>query len=353
MALGGLTTTLGLASCVTDELVPCGNACDCGSGAVAVLVTEIVLTQGLSTVFAGTGDPLQFLVLRKGTDAELTSTVTNDAYQIIRRLPGIATTPAGDPLVSPEGLTVVNLPNLEHPETGMNVTVRGLLPVGVAMRDVQVAKGRMFTPGLREVVVGEAIARRYPDAQIGGKLKFGRGEWQVVGVFKVGESAANSEIWADLDRLRGDFERAGGSSSVLVRAQSAAAMKELQKTIDDDQRLGVGTMGEKAYYASMTNSALPLQILGFSVAVIMAVLHRGMGLGLNVSFLSASAAVIIGVGAVLAAGYPDPGSPLATSDITASLFVILPNIVACIVVYLRVVRKASPERRATDAATGG
>ena len=87
--------------------------------------------------------------------------------------------------------------------------------------------------------------------------------------------------------------------------------------------------------------------------VIMAVLHRGMGLGLNVSFLSASAAVIIGVGAVLAAGYPDPGSPLATSDITASLFVILPNIVACIVVYLRVVRKASPERRATDAATGG
>jgi hypothetical protein len=38
MALGGLTTTLGLASCVTDELVPCGNACDCGSGAVAGFV---------------------------------------------------------------------------------------------------------------------------------------------------------------------------------------------------------------------------------------------------------------------------------------------------------------------------
>ena len=45
------------------------------------------------------------------------------------------------------------------------------------------------------------------------------------------------------------------------------------------------------------------------VAVIMAVLHRGMGLGLNVSFLSASAAVIIGVGAVLAAGYQPQWHP--------------------------------------------
>src|SRR5438309_9699169 len=82
---------------------------------VAVLVTAMALTAGLNTVFAGSGDPRQFLVLRKGVDAELTSTVSSDAYQIIRSLPGISVDSKGEPMVSPEGLTVVNLPSVDSP----------------------------------------------------------------------------------------------------------------------------------------------------------------------------------------------------------------------------------------------
>lgn len=281
---------------------------------VAVLVIALALTTGLSRVFAGTGDPRQFLVLRKGTDAELSSSVSGEAYQIIRRLPGIAIGADNEPMVSPEAIAIVNLPSVDSPE-GMNVTVRGLLPIGVAMRPVEMKSGAMFAPGLRQVIVGESIARRYPAARLGGTLKFGRGEWAVVGVFKSGESASNSEIWADLNQIRGDFERAGGSSSLLVRAEVDAAEAERQIAradeatrkqnaewdarvadaekrgeprptgrpdavqpefiakfgIADDQRLGSNVVGEKAYYARMTESGLPLQILGFFVATIMAV----------------------------------------------------------------------------------
>ena len=237
---------------------------------VAVLVTAMALTAGLERVFAGSGDPRHVLVLRKGIDAELTSTVSNEAYQLVRQLPGIAKTPDGEPMVSPEGLTVVNLPSVDSP-TGMNVTVRGMLPIGLAMRTVKLKNGEMFRPGLRQVVVGESIAKRYPDAQIGNRLRFGRGEWEVVGVFSVGESAANSEIWVDLNQLRGDFEQEGGSSSLLVRTEDEAAAAQLEKTIEDDQRLGSAVIGEKAYYAAMTSSGAPIQALGFFVAVIMAV----------------------------------------------------------------------------------
>jgi putative ABC transport system permease protein len=267
---------------------------------VAVLVISVALTAGLNSVFAGSGDARQFLALRTGVDAELTSTVSDEAYQVIRRLPGIAKGKDGEPMVSPEGLTVVNLPSVEAPE-GMNVTVRGMLPIGTEMRDVELLQGKMFTPGLREVAVGESIAKRYPAARIGQEIRFGRGMWKVVGVFRVGESAANSEIWTDLNQLRGDFERAGGSSSLLVRvdvpreaaeqqataadAQTAAAkksdpkadvvypafMKELQQTIAKDQRLNVDLLTEKNYYARQTQSGVPLQALGFFVAVVMAV----------------------------------------------------------------------------------
>ena len=237
---------------------------------VAVLVTSLGLTAGLKSVFGGSGDPRQVLVLRKGVNAELTSTVSDDAYQIIRRLPGIAAAPDGEPMVSPEGLTVVNLPSVDSPE-GMNVTVRGLLPIGISMRNVVITQGTMFAPGLRQIVVGESVAKRYPAARIGQSVKFGRGSWQVVGVFRVGESAANSEIWVDLNQLRGDFEQQGGSSSLLIRARDPGAIDGLKTAIEGDQRLGSGVIGEKKYYADLTSSGLPLQVLGFSVAIIMAI----------------------------------------------------------------------------------
>ncbi len=280
---------------------------------VAVLVTAMALTTGLKSVFASSGDERQAVVLRKGVDSELSSTVSGDAYQIIRRLPGIATDDKGEPMVSPEGITVVNLPSVDSPE-GMNVSVRGMLPIGLTMRDVRIVQGKMFEPGLRQVVVGESIAQRYPGARIGKQVRFGRGYWEVVGVFASGASAANSEIWTDLNQLRGDFEQQGGSSSLLIRgdipltdaiaqlavaeraADEARAVREsaikagkkeedlpaveeplppllasMRKTVDDDQRLGVQLLSEKDYYGRMTQSGAPLQALGFSVAVIMAV----------------------------------------------------------------------------------
>lgn len=237
---------------------------------VAVLVTVMALTAGLDRVFAGSGNPLQLLVLRKGVDAELSSSVSSEAYQIIRQLPGIATDPKGEPMASPEGLTVVNLPSVDSPE-GMNVTVRGMLPIGLSMRSVSIEQGKMFAPGLRQIVVGESIAKRYPGARIGKQVRFGRGLWEVVGVFSVGDSAANSEIWVDLNQLHGDFERQGGSSSVLVRARDAAALATLKKTIADDQRLGSGVIEEKQYYANLTSSGDGLRYLGIIVGMIMAI----------------------------------------------------------------------------------
>lgn len=264
---------------------------------VAVLITSVAMTTGMNAVFSGSGHPKQVVVLRKGTDSELNSQIKEDWYQVIRQVPGIAAGADGQPLVSPEGQTVVNLPSVDNPN-GMNVTVRGLLPVGVKMREEAVLKrGRWNEPGKREVVVGDGIAARYPAARVGGKLKFGRGEWDVVGEFRDGDSAANSEIWADLNQLRGDFEQQGGCNSVLVRLTDAEASKSLEvmrakkkaggpkdpeptpppgtflAAVEGDQRLGVSTFGEREYYQQLTKSSsgAVLQFIGFFTSIVMAV----------------------------------------------------------------------------------
>ena len=237
---------------------------------VTVLVTSLALVEGLRVLFAGSGDARQVLVLRKGTNAELSSWVVTDAYQIIRRLPGIAASGDGEPLISPEGFVIANLAS-SYSKDGMNVSVRGMLPIGLKMRTVQITQGAMFEPGRHQVVVGESIALRYPDAQPGKKILFGKSPWDVVGIFHAADQAANSEVWCDFNQLAGDYERPGGSSSLLIRLESPANFDALKKSIEADQRLEVSVQREKEYYAGMTVSGAPLEYLGYAVAVIMAV----------------------------------------------------------------------------------
>src|ERR1051325_3284097 len=236
---------------------------------VAVLLSVLALLNGLQTAFESSADPLQLLVMRKGSNAELSSAITRDVYQTVKAMPGIAR--AGDQaLASLEMVTVINLPSVDSPD-GMNVTLRGILPIGIQMRDgLKIESGRWFRAGQREVVVGKSIARRYPDAQLGKKLRFGRGEWEVVGVMDGGQSAVNSEIFGDLNQTSSDFNRADALSSILVRASDAAIVPALINNLNDDRRLGVAAETEKEYYDSQTNSGLILQCLGIFISVIMA-----------------------------------------------------------------------------------
>ncbi len=237
---------------------------------VAVLVADLALVEGLRTAFKATGHPLQFVIMRKGSNAELNSTVTREALQILKSKPGFATNGAGEPMISPEILTVVNLPSVDSPN-GMNLTVRALTQTGVEMRGAKIQNGRLFQAGQREVVVGKSVAKRYPNAQPGKRIRFGRGEWDVVGVFDAGESAFNSEIWGELNQIGADFNRQDTVSSVLVRASDAATFQALENSLNDDRQLGVSVVRERDYYEQQTSAGAPLQYFGLLVAVIMAV----------------------------------------------------------------------------------
>jgi putative ABC transport system permease protein len=237
---------------------------------VAVLLAVLALVNGLRTAFQSSGNPLQILVMRKGATAELSSAVTRQTFQDLKSMAGIARD-GEEPMASLEMVTVINLPSVDSP-TGMNVTLRGILPVGIKMRDdLKLKDGRWFQAGQREVVVGKSIAKRYPGAQMGKKLRFGRGEWEVVGVMDGGQSAVNSEIFGDLNQISSDFNRADGLSSVLLRATDIATVPALINSLNDDRRLGVLAETEKSYYEAQTNSGALLQFLGIFIAIIMAV----------------------------------------------------------------------------------
>src|ERR1700761_5818504 len=110
---------------------------------VAVLMASLALVNGLRTAFANTGNALQILALRKGGTSELGSAVSREAFERLRLLNGIAQDKAGGLMASLEMVQVINLPSVDDPK-GMNVTVRGLSQTGIEMRDVRLARGRLF-----------------------------------------------------------------------------------------------------------------------------------------------------------------------------------------------------------------
>lgn len=238
---------------------------------VAVLLAILAMVEGLNHAFASSGDPLHVLVVRKGAQAELTSNLSRERFNEIKFKPNIAKTASGEPMASLEVVTVIVLESPEAP-SGMNINLRGVMPVGIEMRQgLRIEEGKWFTPGRRQCVVGKSVAARYPGARIGEKLQFGRAEWEIVGVMSQGNTAVNSEIWADVNQIASDFGREGVLSSVLLRATDEPAVQALIADLEADQRLNVDAQTEKEYYAQQTSSALPIQFIGTFVAVIMAV----------------------------------------------------------------------------------
>jgi putative ABC transport system permease protein len=238
---------------------------------VAVLLAVLALMSGLQASLHSTGDPLDILVLRKGSDSELMSNMERTDYQTVKFSPGIAHGRNNEPLASLEMVTVINLVSVDAPD-GTNVTLRGITSQGQELRQgLHIVTGRWYDAGKREVVVGESIAKRFPAAKMGSKLHFGKGDWDVVGVMAAGQSTTNSEIFADLNQVSSDFDRASVLSSILLRAQDEVAADALIKRISSDQRVNVSAQSEKSYYDAQTSAGLPITILGLFVSVIMAV----------------------------------------------------------------------------------
>ncbi len=239
---------------------------------VAVLLSILALVTGLQSAFSSTGVEGNVLVMRQSAESELSSNLTRTQFQDLKLRPGIKRDASGQPLASLEMVSTVQLKSVDY-DSGINISIRGLKPdPGLKLRpEIKLAAGRWFAAGKREVTVGKNVAKRNPEAALGQDLSFGKATWRVVGIFDAGESAANSEIWGDLDQICSDDNRCDTLSSALVRVEPISNVEPFIKGLKDDQRLSLGAMTEKRYYEQQTSSAAPIQFLGIFIAIVMAV----------------------------------------------------------------------------------
>lgn len=235
---------------------------------IAVMVAMMALYNGVQQALVSSGSEENMIVLREGAQTEATSWVTRDKFRILRGLDGIAKASNGEPLISPELVIIFKLPRRDNP-TGSNVNVRGVTPNALELRPyMKLTEGRMFRPGVNEVIVSQRMRERFLDLDIGDSFRFGTQTWSVVGVFDAQGTSFDSEIWADVETL-GLAQKRPEYSSVLLRPESAGAFKSIADAITADPRLKLQSKTEYKYYEEQTSGLLGIRILVTIVAFFM------------------------------------------------------------------------------------
>jgi putative ABC transport system permease protein len=136
-------------------------------------------------------------------------------------------------------------------KTGANITVRGVEPRAFALRpQLRIVDGRLFQPGLRELIVGRGVVQQFQGAGIGETLRMRGSVWTVVGVFESGD-ANESELWADVEVAQSTFNRQG-YSAVRLALDDPDGLAALREHLLADPRVNVDVESEQQYYSGQT-----------------------------------------------------------------------------------------------------
>jgi ABC-type antimicrobial peptide transport system permease subunit len=292
------------------------------AGVIALVVVACTLFLGLISslrrTLVSSGEPLNLVVMRKGSDNDGSSQLTLEAYQALKYLDGIARDANDQPLISPE---LVVQPFFRTRDGGReNVLVRGVEPIALQVhREVRIAAGRMFKPSSAEAVVGKGVMGRYEGTQLGDELQFGHGRWKVVGILESGGSSFESEVWVDVRELANDAKRPFPYSGIRLTAASPEAMAALERRIGDDPRHAIEAQSESAYYAKQAESANALYVLVIGIAVLAGI---GAGFGAANTMYAAVQARTAEIGTLRALGF-SRGSILWSFQLEAIVLAVL------------------------------
>ena len=242
------------------------------AGTVGVFVAMLSLARGFKATLVASGSPGNALVMRAGSSSEMMGGITLDSVRIAQDAPGVARDSNG-PLVTQEVVGVAPFP-LVSTGTDANVQVRGVSPNVLTIRPfAKIVQGRMFTPGLSELVVGKNASKSYAGLTVGNTINFGGGKWNVVGVFDAGGSSFDSEVWCDAHILAQVLKRPDNIfQSATVHLASPADFQQFKDSLTSDKRLNVDVWREIDYYAKQSTTMTRLiTVLGGFVAAIMAI----------------------------------------------------------------------------------
>ena len=242
---------------------------------VFVLASALMLGAGIEKTMVGAGREDNAVVLRKGADNEMSSSIETKAFGIIAAAPGVKRSNTGTALASPEVVVVIAQDKLGGTAGQIsNILVRGVPEIALQVRpEIRVIDGHPPRPGTDEVMIGKGIRGNFRGMELGQSFDLKKNRpVKVVGVFEAGGSSFESEVWADIDTARSSFGREGLANSVTVRLDSPAKFEAFKATMESDKQLGLQAMTEAKYYQKQSQgTAIFINIMGIVIVFFLSI----------------------------------------------------------------------------------
>jgi putative ABC transport system permease protein len=241
------------------------------AGVVVVFVSVLSIGEGFRAALVGAGSPSRVIVMRNGSESEMTSGLAGPEADIIKQGPGLAMS-GGRPIAAAEMYVIIDL-NKRSTGTPANVPLRGIEPASLEIREeVKIVEGRMPQFGTGEAIAGRSAVGQFSGIDLGSEYRSRQLTLKIVGIFEAGGSVAESEVWADVRVLQSAYRRGNSYQAVLAKLDSPASFDTFKDWLTTNPQLNVVAKRENDYYLAQTQVMTGLiNGIGYTVAVLMGI----------------------------------------------------------------------------------
>lgn len=197
--------------------------------AVGVLVGMLAMGVGARQEAMGDVSPNRAVLTSVDAPTPAQSNIAQDAATLIRGLPGIRHNARGEPIVVFQATVFIQARSkVDRTQTGFP-----LIAMTHGLTDYQpelhITSGRMFTPGLHELIASNKCVRQFSDFGVGAKRHMRGGDWLVVGNFDLSSTACL--VFGDGDTILSAFGRStyNQANVMLVTPAAFAQLRDALK----------------------------------------------------------------------------------------------------------------------------
>ena len=237
--LAGLPARLGLVCTIVI-----GVSC-----AVGVLVSMLAMGVGARRESMGNVSPNRAILTSIDAPSPSESNIAQDAASLIRDLPGIRRNTQGQPIVVFQVTVFIQARSkIDRTQTGFPLI--GMTP-GLTdyQPELHITAGRMFNPGLHELIASNKCVRQYSDFGVGAKRHMRGGDWLVVGNFDLASTVCL--VFGDADTILSAFGR-NTYNQANVMLQSPATFADLNNALKANPSLHLKAQHEAEIFELYT-----------------------------------------------------------------------------------------------------
>ncbi|MGH8201151.1 MAG: ABC transporter permease [Steroidobacteraceae bacterium] len=211
--------------------------------AVGVLVSMLAMCVGARRHEMADVRTDRVVLMSIGAPDATQSSISKHQASLIGDLPGIrqrrnrAPIAVSQLLVTMEARERSDSRRVSFPLLGVTSGLGALIP------ELHLTAGRMFRPGLNELIASNLCARQFSGFALGERREIQGIAWVVVGRFDQGQGEEGCLVYADAGSAFAAFRR-DSYNQVTVMLQSAGDYSEFQNAVRADLMLGVEAMRE-------------------------------------------------------------------------------------------------------------